>query len=353
MELLQRILSSEIDNLTSSNSEGAVNSRSDLLFLQSLYSTVTVVIIALPSFFHPYLSALLSSLWRYASYHYRSKGTHSKEQNGVMQTIDICVTTIGNYISPRMLLPISLASVDEVFKSGHEITLKFVQMLRSVAEKSERGSVVSSMSKWLSVSQALLDYRRAYGDHSVASEAVENAVHAVVCELCLKFTEAELKAFMTQLNDWKNKSDPREARIWTREARFVAYYGLQQRLLEKLQSLYFSTMALFWHEVPETLKYVAKQAKKVISNGDDEFFVATSSTKKRKRNAAEDTSIDDVNRSLLDELVALGGLALSCVHLLCASSEVAFITEVGLLPFRRSQACVYSSSSFFLSLGTL
>eukprot|EP00981_Chlorochromonas_danica_P010220 scaffold3058_cov165-Ochromonas_danica.AAC.11 len=327
------VLDKEVTKVVSSSvaqTEGGIY-RSELLFLQSIISTCTVLVVALPTFVHPYLNKVLSSFCRFSAFYHCSTAVHNKEQVSSMEAIDHCLLAVGGKIPSRLLLPVLLSIVDVAFSSGHETSLKFVQLIRSVAEKADRVTIISQLPKWLSLSLALLDYRRSYGDRSPVGDNVEHEIHNAITELCLKFTETELKAFITQINDWKNKSDEREGLSWTKEARCVTFYGLVHQLLDKLKFLFHPTFALFWPEVPEILKYVIKSAKKIIlsQHGDLEgrVEVVASSAKKRKKQGASDIDISESQRQSLDELINLSTLIVTCVHGLCADSDVPFMNE--------------------------
>jgi hypothetical protein len=330
MDNILHVLEQQLSLVTKAELLSPAFVRSEMLFLQSMVSTSAVMVVALPTFLHPYLPKLLSHLCYYSA-HYYSLPDCSKEQQATMQAIESCFSTVGNRIPPRLLVPVLVDSVQQVFDAGHETTLQYVQMIRSVVEKAERGVVLSQLSTWLSLSLAILDYRRSHGDRGTLSEQVEYEIYCALTELCLKFTETELKAFITQINDWKNKGAERNEISWTKEARHVSFYGLAQYLLGKLQFLFHPTFSLFWSEMPETMKYIIKTSKKVVAKHTDSE-AASKSSKKRQREG-EGVVVDEGKRQLLDELLNLAALMITCIHSLCADTDVPFMNEVSQLAY--------------------
>lgn len=248
------------------------------LYVQSLLSAVTVILIAVPAFMHPYLPQLLALLPRV-------------EGDQVMQAI-------GQTIPPRLLLPVLLAQQTE--GRGPKAALAQASLGLALAERAERSVVISALPKWTALCMAFMDYRSVEQDSSVEPTAVREMSTSCVVEVCLKLTETELRAFMLTLSQWKGADD----------LRAVSFYSLTSALLSRLGALFLGSFAAIWEDIPIVLSYTTKGVQKLLAEGGG--------GKKRKREAAEDSS----NRQALDDLLNLASLVLTCI-----SSTEGFINE--------------------------
>lgn len=290
-ELLSPIsLDSTVANIIDEKDKLLGLTRSRVLLIRSIIAAITSIIQSIPQFMHPYIERTLSLI---IPCHEASDEGHILPFNELeVLTVDVdnCLQAIGSKIPIRLLLPCIVNAMSAttatnhqtpLFTFSHHCSYIFIKFFHSICLNLDRMAVSNYVSYLTTLATLVLDYRRVYGDQTDAANAVDEIAVSAVVELSLKFTEMELKSFLTRLFDWKdcqfnsNKLiDASEGvelndkinniKDWRAYSRGVTFYHLISGLANKLQHIFLPSMSILWTSCSEMIKELSS-------------FIATSS----------------------------------------------------------------------------
>lgn len=227
-------------------------SKARLLLVRSIVSAISAVLKEVPTFSHPYINRILSSVLPLIEL-----PISASDAEAVSSDVDVCLLMIHSKIPSRLLIPAVYETSNSQLSTNHKVARRFVQFLGDIWSSFERKVITSHISNLCTMATLTLDYRRVYGDQLVAGNEVDDtAVHGVV-EFCLKLTESELKSFVVRLAEWKDVkivSETSAEQGWRSHSRSVMYYSLIASLSSKLCALFQPCMISIWPNACESIK---------------------------------------------------------------------------------------------------
>ena len=231
------------------------------LAVRSIISAITVIATEAPSFIHPYItSSIQAMLTVYAS-------VELDEHEIIRKDIDRCFSAMSTHIPLRLVLPQLHFNITAILSQGYSQAQRFFEYLGTLWSTLDRNYLSSSLSDVSSLVIITLDYRRQYGA-SEMPESVDEAIVGSALEFCIKLTEAELKAFLIKLIEWKDLHDDDNSR--KRYARGTTFFQLMSALCNKLQIIFVPLLIHVWPSALAALEDVAhlKSSKKRRSGAD-------------------------------------------------------------------------------------
>lgn len=356
---------------TNEAQSSVVTLRASISLMRNILSAVKDVAFEVSSFLHPYLNEiLLTILPIHAHVNSTQAVSVDSAMAGLLDDVNRLLPAIVLKVSPRLALPLLLSVAVTMTGEGHVVAYQYTELLTAVFKHVERNHVVAHMSDLCSLVVLLLDYRRVYQDGSSECAKTENAIINMSIELCIKFTETELRAFLTRLAEWRdvdmvdddmgdrdhhpaataslsNNSLIKNKRplllVTTtsafnveKYARSITVYHFLSLLGDKLKSIFTPLMALFWDDVALVVDNYAKQVQdihefllSIMSNSGDSQSRETSQKKKKQKKSKRSSDIGDSSvvdsepalaaKNMLTHLneqmtYLLTSLALACEH---------------------------------------
>ena len=305
------------NNTNNSDNNDGVNSvlikyRSNVTFLRNIMSSLVTVAAEVSSFIHPYLADVLTTVlpvYLLADV-IHSPSVTTSTVNPLLNDVTRDLPRVILQVSPRLAVPILLTVTPTLTGEGHTVAYQFAKLLISIFQHVERNHVVAHMSDLCSLVVLFLDYRRVYFDSSHQCADTEDVIIDMCIELCIKFTETELKSFLAQLIEWKDVdvlSNDNNDEITTaisntnqtihkkrpflivstlsefkieKYARNIIIYHFLSKLGDKLKIIFTPLMASFWDDATMILEKYYKQIKDI-----NEFIITTTTYKKDSKSA--------------------------------------------------------------------
>jgi len=203
-------------------------SRARTLLLRSALASITSVVSAVPTFYHPHIQQTLSVCLGLdiplPGAGYRGINTTTKRSALVSQMstgdvsalsadIDQCISSIALQVPTRLAVPALALAVPDLLSRGHGTALRTARFLGETWCNLDREAILAHMPEIYEVSCNLLSYRHIYssnGDSAISSDemnasiAVEECSCEAIVNLCLKLTEVELRSFLARLAEWRD-----------------------------------------------------------------------------------------------------------------------------------------------------
>lgn len=307
--------------------------RAHVLFLRSLISAAAIMISSLPKFSHPYIATILPLLLEFSTGFVAAR--EIMDMSGIDDDSEACMTVIGQELPPRLALPAVCGCLSTCIELGGDAMYRYVTLLQTLVTKSDRATCVNQMTTLLPTVLSLMTELKmetnGLNRHSFVD--VQQVIGELVVELCLKLTENELKSFILRLIEWKsgtknsNNSKDKTAADENDEKmyyRLVHFYSTINSLLDRFQSLFFSSISLLWTDMmtdlDSTAKYVKKMVEKVKSDSKDDG-------KKRKRNTDVFSLFSDETKLIYQLIFDSITHVMSITRSLCTITGASFIDE--------------------------
>jgi hypothetical protein len=288
--------------------------RVQVLLLRSALSALVTLIQSNSHFIHPYVDKILTTALPLHDARRLTPTIQASEAEALSKDVDLCLHAIILQVPTRLLMPSIMKASSKVFGSNHACSKRFIVFLDSLWTSLDRPAIAQYSSNLCSLATLMLDYRRVYGDQSEEAASVDEIAINAVVSLSLKFTEAELKSFLTRLHDWKDVQlyandsaraaaeeaiDPNEKfklpTNYRALSRDVQYYHLVAGLAEKLRVLFLPTLAAIW---PQMVKAV-DQMKYLVSDA-----VQLASAGKKSKRARDGAQAANQDRAVITEMLA-------------------------------------------------
>ena len=302
--------------------------RGSILLIRSILSALASIINELPNFYHPFINRTLILCLK--TYQNKYLLPFKDENEFVKRDIDRCIQILNSSISSRHYIPALLNGIPDFLGKGHLAAHRFCQLLSETWGNLNRETVTQYLSFLNSIATLTLDYRRAFGDRTYQSNDVDDAAANAIVTLNLKFTEIELRSFLSRLAEWKDLSGesgeenkPEINKLgydWKNESRSVVFFNLVSKLGVKLKSLFIPTAGIFWDNMKEVLVDFSKlstQVMKIDSKG-----------KKRKSNGEEIELLSNIDSIFISESVLKVSHVLDCIKNCCIYSVEGFMDEI-------------------------
>ncbi len=299
-----------------------------ILLFRSIVASITAIIATVPKFYHLYIKDTILLLLSIDSLETNS----ISDGHGINMENDIdrCLDAVSS-IEPRLSLPMLIETTEIVFSNNiakytTQSLLKYASILGDIWKSLDRTTVVSQISLLCTLATLSLDFRTAYdrcisGEFSSNYDVIDEQLCNSVVELCLKFTEFELKGFLNQLYEWKDvEIELTTTNQYTKHSRCVTYYNLLVTIGNKLRSVATQTLGLFWKRAADTLGNSYKAMVKLVQDSNNSE--GKSQAKKRKSSEAL-TVITIVD----NELLQLCSKLLQYFRVVCIHDQVSFIND--------------------------
>lgn len=248
----QFLISIFTDNGFDEKVESLSNTRGRLLLLRSSITSITAIISHIPNFIHVYINAILSGTLNL----YRI--TLDPEAAAVEDDIDSCLSRLASAVPPRLSISAVFQAAPSLLGMGHTVGRRFAILLAEIWRSLDRPTVLSHITNLSGLATLLLDYRRVYGDQSEMTDSVNDVIVEAVVELCLKFTEVELKNFLARLSEWRDIDLGIEQKEWQKYSRALTYFQLIKLLCSKLRIIFIPAMTPIWPIMTEKLLEYSK-----------------------------------------------------------------------------------------------
>ncbi len=303
--------------------------RPRILLFRSIVVSITAIIASVPKFFHLYIKDTILLLLSIDSL----DTNNINDDHGVNMEADIdrCLGAVSS-IEPRLSLPMLLETTEIVFGNNNntrystQSLLKYSSILGDIWKSLDRATVVSQMSLLCPLATLSLDFRTAYdrnisNELSVNFDAIDEQLCNAVVELCLKFTEYELKGFLNQLYEWKDvEIELNATNQYTKYSRSVTYYNLLVTIGNKLRSVSTQTLGSFWKRGADFLGNSYKSIVKLLqdsNNGDGK-------SQGKKRKASEVVAVTTI---IDHEIFQVCSKLLQYFRVVCLHDQVSFIND--------------------------
>ena len=318
-----------ISEVMSVGNDIGATTRPRILLFRSIVVSITAIIATVPKFFHLYIKDTILLLLSIDSLEANNIG----DDHGVNMESDVdrCLGAVSS-IEPRLSLPMLLETTEIVFSNNNnskystQSLLKYSSILGDIWKSLDRTTVVSQMSLLCPLATLSLDFRTAYdrnisNELSVNFDVIDEQLCNSVVELCLKFTEFELKGFLNQLYEWKDvEIESTATNQYAKYSRSVTYYNLLVTIGNKLRSVATQTLGLFWKRAADTLGDSYKSIVKLLqdsNNGDSKAHV-------KKRKASEVVTVTTI---VDHEVFQVCCKLLQYFRVVCVHDQVSLIND--------------------------
>lgn len=325
-----------------------------LLLLRTIISSISLIVMGTPLFFHPYIEKTLTSLL------VLQQIKSIPDFAAVNEDITKCLTILATTVPPRLSIPVLLKATPALMKSGHSQAYYFVQLVKIIYTNLDRQTIVAHMQSLIVIATLLLDYHRVYGDRSELSMTISTISSEAIIELLLKFTETELKSFLLKLSEWRDifianiisvfKVDSSNSNVignkrkdvdydisisdvdsWQVFARSSSFYSILKLLSDRLQELFTPIMGLFWINASELLAITIHLTYNInIGNNANAVANIDDSSKKKKKKITEGSSVIDTTKvvDVCTELTIVAANIMDCVRSCCDNDASSFLDQV-------------------------
>jgi hypothetical protein len=359
--------------------------RTQVLLIRSCLATLGALTSDLSAFFHPYISHVLQTVLPLMA---MTTTTTSSSSSSFPDSIQLYhdtkayLSTLIKSIPKRLCIP-ALVQVTPILFSmqeeGHKVAYHYSLFLKDLWMTLERNDVMNYLISLQTISQYGLEYRERYEGYtlpslsslssssmSTSSVNVDGAICESIIEICLKYTEKELREYLLRLFHWTEETiddndittTPSAAAAgvgvgvegrneWLKYCRCKIFFQFICELEKKLQSIFIPLMGIVWvYGSEQVMKYVkfittagtgGGAAAGVRGGGktnDDLDSHQNKGSKKRKRKDQEEhrensTVMTSTSQSLIQsELHETSLWILEAVRLCCVHDNIHFIDQV-------------------------
>lgn len=258
------------------------------------------------------------------------------------------LSSIIKYIPKRLCIPALVQVTPILFSRSHEVAYHYSHFLKELWGSLERNDVVNYLISLQSICQYGFTYREMYEGYSSTSTDhlsvnVDGAICESIIEICLKYTEKELREYLLHLFHWTEEiidvdqatGGVLEGRSeWLKYCRCKIFFQFICELEKKLQSIFVPLMGIVWvYGSEQIMKYVkfitAGEGEK---NSDDKYTSKQSKKRKRKDQDSRDenSQLTTTGSSQLiqSELHETSLWILDAVRLCCIHDNIHFIDQV-------------------------
>jgi hypothetical protein len=348
--------------------------RSRVLLLRSAVSAIASLSAALPNFMHPYIEECLITSLSVCQIKLRLdliEGSNGAESGSVLDK-DVyrsMVVMVGS-IPPRLSVPrlaetarsLTKMLEEEALAAGSEeetvspgllvVLIRFVELLADHWSMLDRAAIAQSISQLGPLLISVMGLRCASRVQSPLTRTLDDRVADACVQLCMKLTEAEVRAFLVHAIEWVNASSEEDSSsdsddasdastpplTWLKFAKTVSFFHCVSALNEKLKGVFTSTMGCIWElaadnlgDIVHTLQSGVLTAHKSRTEDNDASSSTGKKRKKDKELAAEAEAEERGEREsarTIHELVLLGTDIMLSLKRCCVYDKVGFIDEV-------------------------
>ncbi len=299
-----------------------------VLLIRSCLSTLATLTTDLSAFFHPYIPRVLQTVLPLLS-----KSQIYPDYSLLVNDIKDYLRLLTKSIPKRLCIPALVQVTPILYGMGHEVAYHFSIFLQNLWSSLERNDVTSYLLSLQAICQKGFEYRECYGssEDDLLDKDVDEAICQGVIEICLKYTENELKEYLIQLHQWSevdissgNRVD-NERNECLKFCRCKIFFHFISQLEAKLQGIFVPLMGLVW-------VYGSEQINKFLQCVQSLQVESSQKTKKRKRRDAEvgENALDQRTENQLDkkELYETSLWILESVRLCCIYDQIHFIDQV-------------------------
>lgn len=279
---------------------------SRILVIRTAISTVASIVSEMPSFSHPYIVRILSSFLP-LHYLYNNKNADTAT---IGTEVNQCLNIVITSIPARLSIPAIVQSTGYHYAQGHIVAKNFIRLQQVLWKELDRKTVTTYMQSLQLLMITSLDYRFNHGDQTIEGNEVDEIVIECCMELCLKFTEIELKSFLMKLLDicsydnvdCNNSEIITRYGAWKQYAKSINFYHLIRSLTEKLKSIFVPTVLSVWFQISEYLNLYIQKVKDIqhtISNEEESLeYNINEKVSSKKRKVKEQNSVSISNSNL-------------------------------------------------------
>lgn len=326
----------------------APTNRSRVLLLRSAVASIATLASAMPNFMHPYIEDSIVLSLSICKINFGASGVQIEgyaEENGTILNKEVYrnMVVLVSSIPPRLCIPRLVSTshrLKEMIKlvDKHDMPMYLIVLVRFVELVSEYWSFMDRLSVANNISQIgplmidIMGYRHNCEVQSDLSRALDSKVAGACVQLCMKLTEAEVRAFLVHAAEWMSAdrndsedddSDSPDQRNWLGSTKAVAFFHCVAALNDKLKSVFTASMGCIWDTAVEKLAEVVQTLKSsklsVPKPRDDDKIL-----KKRKDLSAEN---QEEKLKIIHEMVLLATDILNSIRNCSLYDKIGFVDE--------------------------
>jgi hypothetical protein len=368
--------------------------RTQVLLIRSCLSTLGALTTDLSAFFHPYIPRVLQAVLPLIS-----SSLHFPDSTQLSHDTHAYLSTLIRFIPKRLCIPALVQVTPQIFAmntSYPEIAFHYSLFLRDLWVTLERNDVINYLISLQTICQYGFQYREMYeGYHSSSTSLssastsastsgvgrgqgrgqevdvdIDGAICESIIEICLKYTEKELREYLLHLFHWTEEEhidssssvssvsvstavsvSAAERSEWLKYCRCKIFFQFVCELEKKLQSIFIPLMGIVWvYGSEQIMKYfniVTMTATHTATAGTAERennLFENKKSKKRKRKDQDEQMDSPVISSSVSTSVTVTGSELiqselhetslwilEAVRLCCIHDNQHFIDQVNSL----------------------
>lgn len=336
-----------------SASSSLTNNRSRVLLLRCAVSALAALATALPNFMHPYIEDSILLSFAICQINFGVSGLSldgPAEESGKMLEKDIhkSMVVMISSIPPRLCIPklvttskrlnIMIKESSRTEKASLLIVLiRFVELLSEYWGVLDRQAIASNISQLGPLMLDAMGFRYAIEIQSDISRSLDDKVAEGCVQLCLKLTEAEVRAFFVHASEWmatkggesdsEDENSSSEADIsWLQSAKAVSFFHCVAALNEKMRGVFTASMGCIWGVTANQLADVVSALHSGRLKMSKAPLEEEKVSKKRKKIMGEIEQEESLKS--IQEYVLLGTDILNSVRSCCLYDKSGFIDEV-------------------------
>jgi hypothetical protein len=374
-----KLLTDTNDTMNPRTRDENMSLKTRVLLIRSCLSTLGAITTDLSAYFHPYIPRVIQTLLPLmtCSTSSLSSSNSSSDFNLLVHDTQSYLTLLVKSIPKRLCIPALVQVTPSIFKMGHEVSYFYFLFLKELWVTLERNDVTSHANSLQTLCQHCFEYREMYERVLVVSSRttgaggaderdVDDALCDSVIEICLKYTEKELKSYLLKLYQWTEEettaANVEEGNVdygeeWYKYCRCKIFFQFVSELEKKLQSIFVPLMSLVWvygsEQIGKYIQYIQQHttALTLVDSRNSVLEENGKNSKKRKRKALrmsedqgeatsgeQENSLSSYNPLVRSELHETSRWILESVRLCCVHDNIHFIDQVTSLS--------YSSCSF-------
>lgn len=327
--------------------------RAKILLIRSAVAALGTLSVQQSNFMHPYAEKILMHCIPLGIAEPSVKDYDENDSKLLTGDINRCLIVTVSSIPARLIIP-ALGRVAKQLQLGassgkvniHQL-LRFVGVLEDYWRVLDRNIVTSNISLLGSLAMDVLSYRWACGVQSELSQILDDKVSGACVQLCLKFTEAEVRTILAHAAEWAQTSPSVETDedssqgivsgklvVWTDYSKLVSFFHYVSALNEKMRSIFTPCMVPIWPIAAQVLGTLSTKVKsnaysliRGSSRRDNALNLESKSAKKRRREADEPADTLGL-AEMASELVLLAKDTLSSIKTCCLFDKSGFVDEV-------------------------
>ena len=325
--------------------------RAKILLIRSAVAALGTLSVQQSNYMHPYAEKILLQCIPLGITERNVRDNEENDSSLLTGDINRCLVVTVSSIPARLIIPAlgRVAKQLQLNATSGKINinqlLRFVSVLENYWRVLDRNIVTSNISLLGSLAMDVLSYRWACGNQCELSQILDDHISTACVQLCLKFTEAEVRTFLAHAAEWAQSTSAVDEEssegvvsskpaVWTDYSKLVSFFHYVSALNEKMKSIFTPCMVPIWPIAAQTLDTLSSKVKsnaysltRGSSKRGSDLNAVSKSVKKRDREADEPIDTSGLAEMAM-ELVLLAKDTLSSIKTCCLFDKSGFVDEV-------------------------